>query len=55
MEPIVEGKEVKAIQGVDPEQVLIYHDKVTAGNGEKEEILKAKESIMISPVLSLSS
>ena len=46
MEPIVEGKVKTVYQGVDPEQVLIhYHDKVTAGNGEKEDYPKGKGKI----------
>ena len=43
MKPIVDGKVKSVYQGVDPEQVLIhYHDKVTAGNGEKEDYPKGK-------------
>ena len=46
MEPIVEGKVKTVYQGVDPEQVLIhYHDKVTAGNGEKEDYPEGKGKI----------
>ena len=46
MKPIVDGKVKSVYQGVDPEQVLIhYHDKVTAGNGEKEDYLKDKGKI----------
>ena len=46
MKPIVDGKVKSVYQGVDPEQVLIhYHDKVTAGNGEKEDYPKGKGKI----------
>ena len=37
-ELIVKGKVKSVIQAVEEDQVLIhYHDKVTAGNGEKED------------------
>ena len=43
---LVEGKVKSVYQGVDPEQVLIhYHDKVTAGNGEKEDYPEGKGKI----------
>ena len=46
MKPIVDGKVKSVYQGVDKEQVLIhYHDKVTAGNGEKEDYPKGKGKI----------
>lgn len=46
MKPIVDGKVKSVYQGVDPEQVLIhYHDKVTAGNGEKEDYPEGKGKI----------
>ena len=46
MQPIVEGKVKSVYQGVDKEQVLIhYHDKVTAGNGEKEDYPEGKGRI----------
>ena len=38
MKVIIEGKVKTVYQGDDAEQVIIeYHDKVTAGNGEKED------------------
>jgi len=46
MQPIVEGKVKSVYQGVDKDQVLIhYHDKVTAGNGEKEDYPDGKGRI----------
>jgi len=46
MKPIIDGKVKSVYQGVDPEQVLIhYHDKVTAGNGEKEDYPEGKGKI----------
>jgi len=46
MKPIIEGKVKTVYQGVDPDQVLIhYHDKVTAGNGEKEDYPEGKGKI----------
>lgn len=54
MEPIVEGKVKTVYQGVDPNEVLIhYHDKVTAGNGEKktEYFDKGKINAQISSIL----
>ena len=46
MQPIVEGKVKSVYQGVDKDQVLIhYHDKVTAGNGEKEDYPEGKGRI----------
>ena len=40
MEVITEGKVKTVYQGDDAQQVIIeYHDKVTAGNGEKEDHL----------------
>ena len=46
MKPIVDGKVKSVYQGVDSEQVLIhYHDKVTAGNGEKEDYPEGKGKI----------
>ena len=46
MEPIREGKVKTVYQGVDKDQVLIhYHDKVTAGNGEKEDYPEGKGKI----------
>jgi len=41
--PIVFGKVKTVYQGIEDEEVLIhYHDKVTAGNGIKEENFKGK-------------
>ena len=41
--PIVFGKVKTVYQGIEDEEVLIhYHDKVTAGNGVKEENFKGK-------------
>ena len=41
--PIVFGKVKTVYQGIEDEEVLIhYHDKVTAGNGAKEENFKGK-------------
>jgi len=46
MQPIVEGKVKSVYQGIDKDQVLIhYHDKVTAGNGEKEDYPDGKGRI----------
>ena len=49
MEPnelIVRGKVKSVIQGLEEDQVLIhYHDKVTAGNGEKEDYPEGKGKI----------
>ena len=46
MEPIIEGKVKTVYQGVEEEQVLIhYHDKVTAGNGKKEDYPVGKGEI----------
>ena len=46
MQPIVEGKVKSVYQGIDKDQVLIhYHDKVTAGNGEKEDYPEGKGRI----------
>ena len=46
MKPIHEGKVKSVIQGIKEDQVLIhYHDKVTAGNGEKEDYPKGKGKI----------
>lgn len=49
MEPnkvIVKGKVKSVIQALEDDQVLIhYHDKVTAGNGEKEDHPKGKGKI----------
>jgi len=41
--PIIFGKVKTVYQGIEDEEVLIhYHDKVTAGNGIKEENFKGK-------------
>ena len=46
MEPIIEGKVKTVYQGVEEDQVLIhYHDKVTAGNGKKEDYPVGKGEI----------
>ena len=43
---LVEGKVKSVIQAVEEDQVLIhYHDKVTAGNGEKEDYPEGKGKI----------
>lgn len=43
---LVKGKVKSIIQGVENEEVLVhYHDKVTAGNGEKEDYLEGKGRI----------
>lgn len=43
---LVEGKVKSVIQAIEEDQVLIhYHDKVTAGNGEKEDYPKGKGKI----------
>ena len=45
-ELIVKGKVKSVIQAVEEDQVLIhYHDKVTAGNGEKEDYPEGKGKI----------
>ena len=49
MEVIIEGKVKTVYQGDDAEQVIIeYHDKVTAGNGEKEDYPLGKGSLCCS-------
>ena len=49
MEVITEGKVKTVYQGDDAEQVIIeYHDKVTAGNGEKEDHPLGKVSLCCS-------
>ena len=49
MEIITEGKVKTVFQGDDPEEVIIeYHDKVTAGNGEKEDYPLGKGSLCCS-------
>ena len=49
MEVITEGKVKTVYQGDDAEQVIIeYHDKVTAGNGEKEDHPLGKGSLCCS-------
>ena len=49
MEVIIEGKVKTVYQGDDAEQVIIeYHDKVTAGNGEKENYPLGKGSLCCS-------
>ena len=46
MEPIIEGKVKTVYQGVEEDQVLIhYHDRVTAGNGKKEDYPVGKGEI----------
>ena len=46
MEPIIEGKVKTVYQGVEKDQVLIhYHDRVTAGNGKKEDYPVGKGEI----------
>ena len=46
MEPIIEGKVKTVYQGIKEDQVLIhYHDKVTAGNGKKEDYPVGKGEI----------
>ena len=43
---LVEGKVKSVIQAIEEDQVLIhYHDKVTAGNGEKEDYPEGKGKI----------
>ena len=55
MEPIVEGKVKSVYQGVDKDQVLIhYHDKVTAGNGEKEDYPEVKVGSIVISLVSFS-
>ena len=49
MEVIIEGKVKTVYQGDDAEQVIIeYHDKVTAGNGEKEDYPLGKGALCCS-------
>ena len=46
MKPIIEGKVKTVYQGVEDDQVLIhYHDRVTAGNGKKEDYPVGKGEI----------
>ena len=49
MEVIIEGKVKTVYQGDDADRVIIeYHDKVTAGNGEKEDYPLGKGSLCCS-------
>ena len=49
MEIIIEGKVKTVYQGDDSDRVIIeYHDKVTAGNGEKEDYPLGKGSLCCS-------
>ena len=49
MEIIIEGKVKTVYQGDDPDRVIVeYHDKVTAGNGEKEDYPLGKGSLCCS-------
>ena len=46
MKELIKGK-VKTVYAVDDVNrvMIMYHDKVTAGNGEKEDVIKSKGEI----------
>ena len=48
MKELIKGK-VKTVYAVDDVNrvMIMYHDKVTAGNGEKEDVIEVKERLTV--------